>query len=117
MVLAGEQGLALQHLGEDATCAPDVHLNVVFLPCEHDLRRSVVAGGHVTGHLGVLYTGETEVADLEIAIFVDEDVARLQVTVDDTGRVHVFQTTLSTSAKTRLPGRCDIPGSGRESIG
>jgi len=31
-----------------------------------------------------LYTGETEVADLEIAVLVDEDVAGLQVTVDDT---------------------------------
>jgi hypothetical protein len=65
-----------------------------------------------------LYTGETEVADLEIAVLVDEDVARLQVTMDDTSRVDVFQTTLLKSAiVSQLVHDCHVPGFGRGSIG
>ena len=78
VVLAGEERLALEHLSEDAARTPDINLDVVLLPCEHDLRRSVVSGRDVTRHLRVLYTGETEVANLEIAVLVDEDVAGLQ---------------------------------------
>ena len=94
MVLAGEQWLALEHLCKNTAGTPDVHLYIIFLPREHDLRRSVVSGGDVASHLGILYTGKTEVADLEIAVLVDEDVAGLEVPVDDTRRVDVFQTTL-----------------------
>jgi hypothetical protein len=46
-----------------------------------------------------LYTGETEVANLEIAVLVYEDVAGLQVTMDDTSGVNVFQTALCRLAK------------------
>ena len=98
MVLSGEKRLALEHLGEDAACTPDVHLHIVLLPCEHDLRGSVVSGRYVTRHLGILYTGETEVANLEIAVLVDEDVAGLQVAVHNTSGVDVFQATLWKSA-------------------
>jgi len=94
VVLSGEQRLALKHLREDAPRTPDIDLHVVLLPREHDLGCSVVSRGNVSGHLGVLYTGETEVADLEIAVFVYEDVAGLQITVDNTSRVDVFQTAL-----------------------
>lgn len=94
VVLAGEKGLALEHLSKNATGTPDVHLDIVFLPCEHDLGGSVVSGGDVSGHLGVLDTRETEVADLQIAVLVDKDVAGLEITVDDTSRVDIFQATL-----------------------
>lgn len=94
VVLAGEEGLALEHLGKDAAGAPDVHLDVVLLPREHDLGRAVVPGRHVARHLGVLDAGEAKVADLEVAVLVDQDVARLQVTVDHACRVHVLETTL-----------------------
>ena len=94
VILAREQRLALEHLGENAARAPDIHLNVVLLPREHNLRCSVVSCRDITGHLGVLYTGETEIADLEITVLVYEDVAGLQVTVDDTSGVHIFETTL-----------------------
>ena len=94
MVLAWEQRLALQHLCEYTSCTPDVHFHVIFLPCEHDLRRSVVPRRYVTSHLWVLYTGKTEVADLQVAVFVHKDVAGLQVAVDDSCRMDVFQTSL-----------------------
>jgi hypothetical protein len=63
-----------------------------------------------------LYTGETEVADLQIAVFVDEDVARLQITVDNTSGVDVFQTTLLKSAGySQFSEVCHTPKSGRGS--
>ena len=94
MVLAWEQRLALQHLCEYTPCTPDVHFHIIFLPGEHDLRRSIVPRRYVPGHLWVLYAGKTEVADLQVAIFVHKDVAGLQVAVDDSGRVDVFKTSL-----------------------
>jgi hypothetical protein len=101
VVLSREKRLALEHLSENAARAPDINLHIVLLPREHDLWCSVVSGGNVSSHLWVLYTGETEVTDLEIAVLVYEDVAGLQVTVDNTSRVHIFQATLRRSAESR----------------
>ena len=42
----------------------------------------------------VLNASEAEIANLEIAILVDENVGGLEITVDDTCGVDVFQTTL-----------------------
>jgi hypothetical protein len=94
VVLAGEKRLALQHLCKNAACAPNVDLDVVFLPREHNFRRAIVPCRDVTRHLGVLYTGEAEVADLQIAVLVDQNIARLQIAVDDSGGVDVFQSAL-----------------------
>ena len=127
MVLSREKRLALEHLGKDAPRAPDVHLDVVLLPREHDFGCSVVSRRDVARHLGVLYTCETEVADLEIAVLVDEDVAGLEIAVHHTSRVDVFQPTLLESASILAHfchlftggggGFCHAPKSGRESIG
>ena len=97
VVLAWEQRLALQHLGKNAARAPDVNLDVVLLPCKHDFRGAVVSSRDVARHLGILYTRKTEVADLEIAVFVDQDVAGFQIAVNDTSRVDILQTTLPKS--------------------
>lgn len=107
VVLSGEKRLALEHFCKDAACTPDVDLNIVFLPCKHDFRCAVVPGGDVSGHLRVLYTGQAEVADLQITVLVDEDVAGLQVTVHDTGGVDVFQPTLFISVKCSDHGQFD----------
>ena len=117
MVLSREKGLALEHLSKDASRAPNVNLHVVLLPREHDFRCSVVSRRDVTCHLGVLYTGETEVANLEIAVLIDEDVAGLEITVHHTSGVDIFQSTLLESAKIYLLGFCYVPKSDRESIG
>jgi hypothetical protein len=42
-----------------------------------------------------LDTGQTEVADLEIAVLVDEDITRLEIAMDDTCGVDIFKTPLS----------------------
>lgn len=118
VVLSREERLALEHFREDATCTPDINLNIVFLPCEHNLRCAVVAGGNVSGHLRVLYTGQAEITDLQIAVFVYEDVAGLQVTVNNPSGVDVFQTTLSkVSLASRVLCTLHIPGSGKGNIG
>lgn len=96
VVLAGEKGLSLQHLREDTSGTPDVHLDIVFLPGEHDFGSSVVSCGDVARHLGVLDTGQSEIADLQITVFVDENVAGLQVTMDDASGVNVFEAALQT---------------------
>lgn len=94
MVLAREEGLSLEHLGKDASSAPNVDLDVVFLPCEHDFGGAVVSCGDVASHLGVLDSSEAKVANLEIAVFVDQNVAGLEITVDDAGRVDVLEAAL-----------------------
>jgi GAF domain-containing protein len=94
VVLSREQRLALEHLSEDTARTPDIYLHIVLLPREHNLGCPVVSCGNVTGHLWVLYTSETEVADLEITVLIYENIARLQIAVNDTGGVDVFQATL-----------------------
>jgi len=42
-----------------------------------------------------LNTREAEVADLEIAVFIHEDVAGLEIAVDDACGVNIFETSLS----------------------
>lgn len=102
VVLAGEQRLALKHLGKDTSNTPNINFNIVLLPSEHDLGSSVISCRDVTGHLGVLNTGQTKVANLQIAVLVDQNVAGLQVTVNNAGRVDVFQSALGTwSAKSQ----------------
>lgn len=106
MVLAGEQRLALEHLGKDTSNTPDINFNIVLLPGEHDFRSSVVSRRDIAGHLGVLNTGQTEVANLQIAILVDQNVAGLQVTVDNASRVDVLQSALETWLAEPLCAEC-----------
>lgn len=73
--------------------------DVVLLPREHDLGGSVVARRDVARHLRVGEAREAEVADLEVAVLVDEDVGRLEVAVDDAGRVHVLEAALQGMGK------------------
>lgn len=75
--------------------------DVVLLPREHDLGRAVVPRRDVTRHLWVCEPGQAKVANLEIAVLVDEDVGRLEIPVDDARRVNVFQAALK-GAKTKV---------------
>lgn len=95
VVLARKEWLALEHFCKNAACTPNIYLHIIFLPGKHNLGSSVVSRGDVAGHLWVLYTGQTKVANLEIAVLVYEDVAGLEIAVHHTGRVDIFQATLS----------------------
>ena len=71
---------------ENATDGPDIDLGVVVLLEEDELGRAVPARDDVfSHHIGVLLyaTRETEVADGEVAVAVDQDVGRLQVTMQN----------------------------------
>lgn len=94
VILARKERLALQHLRENAAGAPDINLNVILLPRKHDFWGSVVSRRHISSHLGVLNARKSEITNLQIAVLVDQDVARLEVAMDDAGGVDIFQTTL-----------------------
>lgn len=119
MILSWEQWFALQHFCKNAASTPDINLHVVFLPSKHDFRRSVVSGRNVSGHLGILDTGQAEVANLKIAVFVDEDIAGLQVAMNDTGGVDVLEAALHLKSDNgpSLGKARDLPESGTRSIG
>lgn len=94
MARAREQRSALQHFSKNACRAPDIHLARVRLPGEHDLRRAIVPRRDVAGHLRFLQTGQAEIADFEVAVLVDENVAWLEVAMDEASRMDVFQSAL-----------------------
>mmetsp|Transcript_73848 Transcript_73848/g.225858 ORF Transcript_73848/g.225858 Transcript_73848/m.225858 type:complete len:298 (-) Transcript_73848:290-1183(-) len=90
------QGLAHVHLGEDAADRPDVDGARVVGPGAQHLGRPVPPRADVLRHrahpalVGEAHARQAEVADLQVAIAVDEQIARLQVPVDDLRRVHVL---------------------------
>jgi hypothetical protein len=68
----------------------------VIRKAEHDLRCAVPPRRNVLGHESLLLrlvepAGEPEIANLEFAIRVHEQVARLEITVQHVGRVDVFK--------------------------
>jgi hypothetical protein len=94
MIFTREERLPFQHLSEDTASAPNINFNVIFLPSKHDLWSTVISGRHVSRHLRVLNPGQAEVADFEIAVFIDKDIAGFQVSMNDTCRMDVLQTAL-----------------------
>lgn len=68
----------------------------IICKAEHDLRRAVPPRRDILGHEALLLclvepAGEPEIANLELAVCVHEQVARLEIAVQDVGRVNVFQ--------------------------
>ena len=70
------------------------------MEAQHDLRSPIPASGDVFSHvtcvlLGVLRetSGKTEIANLELAISVDEQISGFQVSVQDVRRMDVLETT------------------------
>ena len=72
---------------------------------QHDLWRSIPPGGNVFSHEALVGTSlgtgpsprrvpscKTEVADLEFAVGVNQEVARLEVTMNNVSRVNVLET-------------------------
>ncbi|KAG5458717.1 MAG: hypothetical protein BJ554DRAFT_1008, partial [Olpidium bornovanus] len=94
-----EQGLPAEHLGEDAPDAPDVDRLGVLLERQHDLRCAVPPRGDVLGHevvrpvalVGAGAAGEAEVADLKVAVGVQQQIAGFQVAVQHVGGMHELQ--------------------------
>mmetsp|Transcript_39239 Transcript_39239/g.103439 ORF Transcript_39239/g.103439 Transcript_39239/m.103439 type:complete len:321 (-) Transcript_39239:246-1208(-) len=95
VVLAGEQRLAAEALGEDAAHRPDVDALVVGGVLDQQLRCAVPARDYIFRKLlrdGIVHTtGQPEIANFEVAILVDEQVVRLQVAMEHLGRVDGFE--------------------------
>ena len=109
MILAREKRLSLQHLCEDAPSTPNVDLNVIFLPREHDFGCAIVSRRDVAGHLRILYPGKAKVTNLQIAVLIYKDIAGFEVAMNDTGRVDIFQAPLlRVSHILRIPRRSSI---------
>jgi hypothetical protein len=71
----------------------------VALEAQHDLGGAVPSRRDVLGHVPRILLrvhgetpGETKIANLELAVGIDEQVAGLEIAVQDVGRVDVFET-------------------------
>lgn len=94
VILSREQRRTGNHLGEDTANTPDVNGHIVLLPRKHNFGSTVVTSGDVSSHERILDTSQTKVADLEIAVLVNENVAGLQITMNDSSRVDKLEGTL-----------------------
>ena len=100
MILSRKQRRSSEHLREDTPNTPDIHLHSVSLPRQHNFWRSVVSRGNVAGHLGFSDASEAEVANLQVAVLVDEKIAGFQVTVHDARRMEIFESALLSLVRT-----------------
>mmetsp|Transcript_4013 Transcript_4013/g.8614 ORF Transcript_4013/g.8614 Transcript_4013/m.8614 type:complete len:213 (-) Transcript_4013:606-1244(-) len=95
VVAALKECLPPEHLGENAADGPRVDRHRVRLVLHQQLGRAIPARHHVLGESHVLGIGawghrprQPEVADLEVAVLVHEQVARLEIAVEHVRRVH-----------------------------
>lgn len=90
--VTGEERLAGGHLGEDAADRPHVDAGAVLAAAEQDLGSAVPEGDDFVGvgaERNAEGTGQAKVGELQVALFVDEEVLRLEVAVQDTVGVAV----------------------------
>lgn len=82
-----------EHLGEEAAGAPEVDADAVVGGAEEELRGAVPEGDDAAGEraAAAVVVGEAEVADLEDAMAVDEEVGALDVAMEDAALVAVLQ--------------------------
>lgn len=120
IVSALEEGTAAKQLGQNATNRPHINYKTwksvkqsreeedkktphtgfrVALEAQHDLGRTVPSRGDVFGHVtGILLwvdreaSSQTKVANLELAVCIDQQVSGLEITVQHVGRVDVLET-------------------------
>lgn len=87
MILLGvarKEGLAIEELEYDAGRTPDVHRAVVALGEQH-LGRPIPQGDHNRGefHVPAVGLGQTKIGYLQMALRRDEQILRLQISVND----------------------------------
>lgn len=90
IVLSREENFSQNHLRQNTSDAPDIYSIGVFLPSQYDLWSSIVSCGDIASHLLVLFSSQPKVTDFQVAVVVEQDVARFEVAMDDTGRMNEF---------------------------
>lgn len=93
MVLPWEQRLSFKHFCKDTTSTPNIYLHVVLLPGKHDFWCSIITSRHVASHLRILDSGQTKVTDFQIAVLIDKNVGRLEITMNNACGMDVFKAT------------------------
>lgn len=113
VVASGEERLAVDELHEDAANGPDVDGGGVVGGVEQQLGRAVPPGHHVLRHHVALGGGarQPEVADLEVAVGVQQQVAGLEVAVDHVGGVDVLEPAKDLVQEVLRPARRRVPRS------
>jgi hypothetical protein len=84
--VAGEEGLAGGHLGEDAADGPHVDTSGVLTTTEENLRCAVPESDDfmcVGTERDTERARQTEISQLQVALLVDEQVLRFEITVQD----------------------------------
>lgn len=98
-ILSGEQWLAAQHLSQYAAHTPHINGLGVFLECQHNLRGTVPASGHIFRHEARVVVGrgsragQTEITHFQITVGVEQQIGGLEITVQDVGGVHGLEGT------------------------
>lgn len=93
--VAREERLASSHLCEDASDRPHVDTRTVLASTEQDLGRPVPESDNFVSigtERDTECAGETKITNLEVAVAVDEEVLWLEIAVEDSVRVAVFDT-------------------------
>mmetsp|Transcript_35640 Transcript_35640/g.57417 ORF Transcript_35640/g.57417 Transcript_35640/m.57417 type:complete len:443 (+) Transcript_35640:359-1687(+) len=94
-----EDGLPGEELPQNAAHTPQVNALRVRSRAEQDLRRTVPARGHIVRQHWILCVvlllhntpGQSEVADLHLAVGVEQNVRRLDVAVQHLSRMHELE--------------------------
>lgn len=145
-IFSWEQWISLQHFGKDTTSTPYIDYatwirnikiftmqhftcHIVLLPCQHNLWCSIISCRYITCHLGILNTSKSKITDLQVTVFIDENVAWFldwitwlgwctyicaryckftdQITMDDACWMYIFQSSLKWNhvSKIELPSQ------------
>lgn len=93
MVSSGKQRLSVHKLHKDATHRPHINGSSILWRVQQQLRCPVPSGDHIFSHELVLWSrsSKTKINDLQIAICIQQKVAGFQISMNNIGRMYVFQ--------------------------
>lgn len=106
LVGALEKARAAEHLRNDTADTPQVHLWRIAVASKQEFGWTVPQGDDRVGqasHVAVPATGEAPIGNLQLALFVDEQVGRLEVAVNHLLAMHVMH-----AAEELLRPRLDV---------
>ena len=92
LIVARKQRLGVEELPHDTSSGSEVHRLVIGPLTKQKFRRPVPASGHIVCQVSVLggpLPGKAEIAELEDTLLADEQILRLDISMDDLLRVHV----------------------------